>query len=103
MRMPPGWDGLETIKRLWQEDPELQVVICTAHSDHSWSEVANQLGSSDRWLVLKKPFDNAEVCQLACAMVEKRNLAKQTRAQMRDLELLVEQLRPCASAGTGCE
>jgi CheY-like chemotaxis protein len=91
MRMPPGWDGLETIKRLWQEDPELHIVICTAHSDHSWSEVANQLGTNDRWLVLKKPFDNAEVCQLASAMVEKRSLAKQAQARMRELEILVEQ------------
>ncbi|MDB6022729.1 MAG: PleD/VieA family response regulator, partial [Pedosphaera sp.] len=33
VRMPPGWDGIETIKQLWQVDPELQVVICTAFSD----------------------------------------------------------------------
>src|SRR5882757_10950796 len=30
MRMPPGLDGVETVERLWQEDPELQVVLCTA-------------------------------------------------------------------------
>ncbi len=28
--MPPGWDGVQTIKNLWREDPNLQVVICTA-------------------------------------------------------------------------
>ncbi|HWH81986.1 MAG TPA: hypothetical protein VNU71_07095 [Burkholderiaceae bacterium] len=33
MRMPPGWDGVETIERLWQADADLRVVICTAHSD----------------------------------------------------------------------
>ena len=33
VRMPPGWAGIETIKRLWEEDPALQVVICTAFSD----------------------------------------------------------------------
>ena len=33
MRMPPGWDGLETIERLWEEDPGVQIVICSAHSD----------------------------------------------------------------------
>ena len=38
MRMPPGWDGVETIERLWQIDPRLQVVICTAYSDSSWEE-----------------------------------------------------------------
>ena len=33
VRMPPGWDGLETIERLWKEDSEVQVVICTAYSE----------------------------------------------------------------------
>src|SRR5687767_2286007 len=37
MRMPPGWDGLETVERLWQEDPELQIVLCTAYADSSWT------------------------------------------------------------------
>jgi CheY-like chemotaxis protein len=27
MRMPPGWDGLETIEHLWAIDPEIQVVV----------------------------------------------------------------------------
>ena len=28
VRMPPGWNGIETIKHLWEQDPALQVVIC---------------------------------------------------------------------------
>ena len=27
MRMPPGWDGVETIERLWRVDPQVQIVI----------------------------------------------------------------------------
>src|SRR5581483_10886334 len=34
VRMPPGWDGIETVSRLWKAYPELQVVICTAYSDY---------------------------------------------------------------------
>ncbi|MBA3581233.1 MAG: response regulator [Gammaproteobacteria bacterium] len=68
MRMPPGWDGLETVERLWQVDPELQVVICTAYSDHPWHVLMERLGVSDRWLILKKPFDGIEVMQLAHAL-----------------------------------
>ncbi len=37
--MPPGWDGIETISRLWEVAPELQVVLCTAYADYSWSEI----------------------------------------------------------------
>ena len=86
MRMPPGWDGLETIEHLWQVDPQLHVVICTAYADYSWSDVVERLGANDRWLVLKKPFDNAEVCQMASALVEKRRLSEKLRAHLGELE-----------------
>src|SRR5579872_1846560 len=48
MRMPPGWDGVQTIQRLWQVDPNVQVVICTAYSDYSWEEISKTLGLTDR-------------------------------------------------------
>src|SRR5262249_12313561 len=32
VRMPPGWDGVETAARIWEVCPDLQVVICTAYS-----------------------------------------------------------------------
>ena len=75
MRMPPGWDGLTTIGKLWQIDPGLHVVICTAHSDRTWEEIEVTLTFRDRWLVLKKPFDKIEVLQLAHVLTAKWNLA----------------------------
>lgn len=89
MRMPPGWDGLETIEKLWQVDPALQVVICTAFSDYSREEILRRLGRSDRLLILKKPFDAAEVVQLAGALCKKWTLAHQATLKMRDLEEMV--------------
>ena len=53
MRMPPGWDGVDTVERLWQADPQLQVVICTAYSDHPWEEVLARLDVRDRLLIVK--------------------------------------------------
>ena len=32
VRMPPGWDGIETIGHLWAVEPDLQIVLCTAYS-----------------------------------------------------------------------
>jgi CheY-like chemotaxis protein len=75
VRMPPGWDGIETLTRLWREDPHLQAVICSAYSDFSWERLTQELGRTDRFLILKKPFDPVEVRQLACALVEKWNHA----------------------------
>lgn len=89
MRMPPGWDGLETIRRLWQIYPELECVICTAYSDHSWQDIQKALGKSDRLLILKKPFDKAEGQQLALALTEKWSLRRLAHLQTEGLEELV--------------
>lgn len=91
MRMPPGWDGLETIRRVWEADPNLETVICTAYSDHSWEEIQQALGVSDRLLILKKPFDKIEVIQLALALTEKWNLRRLAMMQKDGLEELVRQ------------
>ncbi len=86
MRMPPGWDGLKTIEEIWKVDPDIQIVICTAHSDYSWEEIVQRLGYSDRLLILKKPFDTVEVEQLAGALTEKWTLERQAAAMMAELE-----------------
>jgi signal transduction histidine kinase len=91
MRMPPGWDGVETIERLWQVDPRLQVVICTAYSDTSWEEVLDRLDARDRLLILKKPFDNIEVRQLASALTAKWEMTQQAALQIDNLEAAVEE------------
>jgi DNA-binding NtrC family response regulator len=72
VRMPPGWDGIEVTPRLWIADPELQIVICTAYSDYTWEEMFARLGTSDRMLILKKPFEPIEVLQIAHNLTEKR-------------------------------
>jgi signal transduction histidine kinase len=91
VRMPPGWDGIETTQHIWSEDPNLLVVICTAYSDYSWHEMVERLRNADRWLLLKKPFDNIEVRQLACSLTEKWHLARQAELKLADLVRLVEE------------
>jgi PAS domain S-box-containing protein len=91
VRMPPGWDGVETIHRIWQAHPQLQVVICTAYSDYSWEEMIRRIGRSDSLLILKKPFDNIEVLQLAHALTEKWHLNHELKCRLENLDLLVGQ------------
>jgi PAS domain S-box-containing protein len=90
VRMPPGWDGVETIQRLWKVDPNLQVVICTAFSDYSWKDIRNKLGHSDNLLVLKKPFDSIEVVQIAYALTRKWLVSRQAQVRLDDLDAMVE-------------
>lgn len=90
MRMPPGWDGLETIQHLWTIEPELPVVICTAYSDYDWNEIVGRLGSNDQLLILKKPFDQIEVRQLATSLTNKSKLRDQSREEMRRMAAHLE-------------
>ncbi len=91
VRMPPGWDGIETISRIWKAHPDLQVVICTAYSDYSWKEMIQQIGQSDNLVILKKPFENIEVMQLAHALTEKWLLNHQVKSRLCDLDQAVRQ------------
>jgi diguanylate cyclase len=86
MRMPPGWDGLETIERLWAVDPDVQVVICSAHSDYDWTDVVARLNNSDKLLVVKKPFEPIEVVQSANALTRKWQNERIVRRQVESLE-----------------
>ncbi|WP_248742638.1 MULTISPECIES: putative bifunctional diguanylate cyclase/phosphodiesterase [unclassified Pseudomonas] len=86
MRMPPGWDGLETIERLWQVDPKLQVALCTAYSDYSWEEIDQRLPLNDRLLILKKPFDAIEIRQMASALTVKWQMTEDAALKMNQLE-----------------
>jgi two-component system sensor histidine kinase/response regulator len=88
-RMPPGWDGVETIINLWQAYPDLQVVICTAYSDYSWEQIIERVGQSDSLVILKKPFDAIEAIQLAHAMTKKWMFYLQARAKTETLEQMV--------------
>jgi diguanylate cyclase (GGDEF)-like protein len=108
MRMPPGWDGLKTIERLWATDPDVQVVICSAHTDYDWTEVVERLGHSDRLLVLRKPAEPIEVLQCATALSRKwendklvkdnvLRLEEVITTRTRGLEVATQQLRHLAT------
>jgi len=85
MRMPPGWDGVRTIQELWRVDPRLEVVISTAFSDRPFEEIARELGNSERFLILKKPFDGVEIAQLARGLGAKWQLARALDARIEGL------------------
>ncbi len=76
LRMPPGWDGLETLRRIFDRDSRIQAVICSAYSDYTTSDIYRKLGITDRILVLRKPFDNLEIQQMALTLTEKWNLMR---------------------------
>ena len=98
VRMPPGWDGIQTIKELWKVDPDLHCVICTAYSDYSWDETVAELGHTDKLLILMKPFDPAEIRQTASAFSAKWNAAASERGAMEALRQKETEARAYASS-----
>lgn len=98
MRMEPGWDGVETIEQLWRVDPRVQVVICTAYSDHPWEQVMSRLDVLDRLLVLKKPFDVIEVGQLARTLTAKWDATRQAQLQLEALAGAMKEVQASEAA-----
>ncbi|MCD4773756.1 MAG: PAS domain S-box protein [Bacteroidales bacterium] len=91
VRMPPGLDGIETISKIWEIYPDIQIVICTAYSDYSWQDMCDKFGNTENLLILKKPFDNIEVRQLAYTLSRKWELNKIANLKMNELEKIVEE------------
>lgn len=70
MRMPPGWDGVETIERILRVTPRVELCICSAYSDYSWHEVIRRVGRPGLRM-LRKPFDSYELLSVAAELTDK--------------------------------
>ena len=86
MRMPPGWDGLQTIEEIWKIDSCIQIVICTAYTDYSWKDIQTRLGNSDRLLILKKPFEPIELHRMVTTLCKKWASEQQVRQHIAELD-----------------
>lgn len=91
VRMPPGMDGIQTIQKIWDKHPYTEMVICTAYSDYSWDEIVNNLGSTDRLLFMKKPFDSTALKQTALTLTTKWHLRQESFQYTEKLENEVEE------------
>jgi CheY-like chemotaxis protein len=86
VQMPPGDDGVETIIKMWEIDPNIQTVICTAYAKYDWDDLMRIFGDTDRLFILKKPFDKIEVIQLASSLTKKWNMNQEVNEQLLKLQ-----------------
>jgi CheY-like chemotaxis protein len=71
MRMPPGINGIDTAVHLMELDEDIEIVICSAYSDFSWSEVLAQVDSSRKIHLLRKPFDIEQIQKISNVLCSK--------------------------------
>ena len=79
VRMPPGWNGIETIRHIWQVDPDVQITIVTAYSDYSWEDVTRELGDTGQLQLLKKPFESIELLSITSSLSRKWDLMRRMK------------------------
>ena len=81
MRMP-GWDGLKTATEIRKIDKNIEIVIVTAYTDRKREEILLTVGTPEKLLYLKKPFDREEILQVMLSLTLKWSLEKEVYKQM---------------------
>lgn len=90
VRMPPGWDGVETARRIWEIAPDLPIVLCTAYADYGWDEISRELPRTEQLLILKKPFEPFELRQTVAAQVSRGHLNRLAKRNQMLHEAIIE-------------
>jgi len=93
MRMPPGWDGLKTAKKVREIDKNIEIVIMTAFADYDQDDICREVGTPEKLLYIKKPFQAEEIFQLALSLTSKWNFEELERSRRKWLENLIKCMR----------
>lgn len=84
-------DDFALVDGLWQADPDLSIVICTASLQCSREELDSRVTRPGQLLILRKPFDTLEVTQLASALSSQRSQRQAVQRQVTELQQQIEQ------------
>jgi signal transduction histidine kinase/DNA-binding response OmpR family regulator len=88
MRMPSGWDGLTTAKKIRAIDPEVSIIFITAYSDRSLDDIRHQLGI--KFDFLRKPFIPSELLHLTHLHAEHWHQQSQLQLHKIQLEAIIQ-------------
>lgn len=85
VRMPPGIDGIETTRKIRQIEKDIEIVIMTAYTDKSLSEIVRDMELLHKLLYIRKPFAREEIQQITLSLVEKWNVEQELGENRRQL------------------
>jgi signal transduction histidine kinase len=86
----PKIDGIETLKRIKEVDPEVMVVLLTGYGTLETAQKAIRLGAFD---YLKKPFDIEELREVVKKGLEKKTEHEIEKAHVDDLEKVISKMK----------
>jgi diguanylate cyclase (GGDEF)-like protein len=78
------------VARVWQADPQLQVVLCVEPGELALPKIATRPGAGDNLLLLRRPFEATEVRQLAAVLSCKWRLHRAEEARQEELQAEVQ-------------
>ena len=90
VRMPPGIDGVEAVRRIRTIDRDVEIVIMTAYADKSLPEIVNDMELLHKLLYIKKPFSREEVQQFTLALIKKWSVERELAASRQQLEAVLD-------------
>ncbi len=93
IRMPPGWDGVHTARKIREIDSDIEIVMVTAYSDRDRREIVSEVSRPEKLLYIKKPFDPDEIRQLALCLTRKWELEQKALRHRNYLERLLDSVR----------
>ena len=85
IRMPPGIDGVATVRKIRSIDRAIEIVLMTAYTDTSLADIVEEMELLHKLLYVRKPFAREEVQQITVALVEKWNLERELELRRREL------------------
>lgn len=98
IRMPPGMDGIETVRRIREFEKNLEIVIMTAYTDKPLHEIITDMELLHKLLYIRKPVATEEIQQITLSLVEKWNVERKAFSRQQELALSHQRLEAVLDA-----
>ena len=98
IRMPPGMDGIETVRQIREFEKNLEIVIMTAYTDKPLHEIITDMELLHKLLYIRKPVATEEIQQITLSLVEKWNVERKAFSRQQELALSHQRLEAVLDA-----